>query len=253
LVDPADMGRNGMKPHCALLTMDTGKIKSVSPGVRPDASGEHASARRSDAGAPVARMISAFLLDASSDGSEGGALTENPADSAPRDGIVVNLSRGVLAAEKDLQLARSAMRAADYSHLDPKIAAASNAIVTPGTAVDTTLEAAGFLKTAALLGASPGAQNTDRAGAASAYTASGASPDPRTDLYAHGYPPVPAQPQPIAAEQKTAASAVSQARDVERLAGLAVRPSSPPVATDTQLGKLILGAIALGVVVLVLL
>ncbi|MDB5864096.1 MAG: hypothetical protein JWO70_1902 [Betaproteobacteria bacterium] len=248
------MGRNGMKPHCALLTMDTGKIKSVSPGVRPDASGEHASARRSDAGAPVARMISAFLLDASSDGGEGGALTENPSESAPRDGIVVNLSRGVLAAEKDLQLARSAMRAADYSHLDPKTAAASNAVVTPGAAVDATLETAGFLKTAMLLPvASPGAQNADRAGAAYGSTASGASPDLRPDLYAHGYPPVPAQPQPIAAEQKTAASAVSQARDVERLAGLAVRPSSPPVATDTQLGKLILGAIALGVVVLVLL
>jgi hypothetical protein len=248
LVDPADMGRNGIKLHCALLTMDTGKIKSVSPGVRPDASGEHASARRSDAGAPVARMISAFLLDASSDGSEGGALTENPSESAPRDGIVV------MAAEKDLQLARSAMRAADYSHLDPKTAAASNAVVTPGAAADTTLETAGFLKTAVLLpGASPGAQNADRAGAAYGSTASGASPDLRPDLYAHGYPPVPAQPQRIAAEQKTAASAVSQARDVERLAGLAVRPSSPPVATDTQLGKLILGAIALGVVVLVLL
>jgi hypothetical protein len=46
---------------------------------------------------------------------------------------------------------------------------------------------------------------------------------------------------------------VSQARDAERLAGLTVWPASSAAPTETHLGKLILGAIALGVLVIVLL
>jgi hypothetical protein len=233
--------------------MDAAKIKSVSASVRPDASGEHASARRADPGVAAARMVSAFLLDASSDAGESGALSGDPSAATPRDGIVVNLSRGILAAEKDLQLARSAMRAADYSYLDPKSAAATKAAVAIATAVDAAPEPADAFKTAMLAGASVAAQATDRTAAASSATGSGTSPDLRPDLYPHGQPLIPPNPERLAAEQKTAASAVSQARDAERLAGLTVWRALSAAQTETHLGKLILGAIALGVLVVVLL
>jgi hypothetical protein len=231
--------------------MDAGKIKSVTS--RADASGEHASARRPDAGIAAARMVSAFLLDASSDAAESGALTEGASAAVPRDGIVVNLSRGIVAAEKDLQLARSAMRAADYTYLDPKSAAASRAAVALATALEATREPADVLRSAMLAGASVPAQNAEHAGAAPASTASSTSPDLRPDLYPQGHVVMPANPDRVAAEQKTATSAVSQARDAERLAGLTVRPDTPAAPTETHLGKLILGAIALGVLVIILL
>ncbi|MDB5902822.1 MAG: hypothetical protein JWM26_1700 [Betaproteobacteria bacterium] len=228
--------------------MDAGKIKSVTSSVRADASGEHASARRPDAGIAAARMVSAFLLDASSDAAESGALTEGPS-AVPRDGIVVNLSRGIVAAEKDLQLARSALRASDYSHLDPNSAAALRL----ATALEATREPADVLRSAMLAGASVPAQNAERAGAAPASTASSTSADLRPDLYPQAHLVVPANPERVALEQKTATSAVSQARDAERLAGLTVRPDTHAAPTETHLGKLILGAIALGVLVVILL
>jgi hypothetical protein len=228
--------------------MDAGKIKSVTSSVRADASGEHASARRPDAGIAAARMVSAFLLDASSDAGESGALTEGPS-AVPRDGIVVNLSRGIVAAEKDLQLARSALRASDYSHLDPNSAAALRL----ATALEATREPADVLRSATLGGASVPAQNAERAGAAPASTASSTSADLRPDLYPLGHLVMPANPERVAVEQKTATSAVSQARDAERLAGLTVRPAPIDAPTETHLGKLILGAIALGVLVVILL
>jgi hypothetical protein len=228
--------------------MDAGKIKSVSLSARADASGEHASARRPDAGIAAARMVSAFLLDASSDAGESGALTESPS-AFPRDGIVVNLSRGIVAAEKDLQLARSALRASDYSHLDPNSAAALRL----ATALEATREPADVLRSATLAGASVPAQNAERAGAAPASTASNPSADLRPDLYPQAHLVMPANPERVAVEQKTATSAVSQARDAERLAGLTVRPAPIDAPTETHLGKLILGAIALGVLVVILL
>jgi hypothetical protein len=233
--------------------MDAGKIKSVTSSVRADASGEHASARRPDAGIAAARMVSAFLLDASSDAGESGALTEGPSAAVPRDGIVVNLSRGIVAAEKDLQLARSALRASDYSHLDPSNAAANRAAVALATALEATREPADVLRSAMLAGASVPAPNAERAGAAAASAALSPSPDPRPDLYPHGHLVMPANPDRVAVEQKTAMSAVSQARDAERLAGLTVRPAPIDAPTETHLGKLILGAIALGVLVVILL
>jgi hypothetical protein len=229
--------------------MDAGKIKSVTS--RADASG-HASARRPDTGLAAARVVSAFLLDASSDAGESGALTEGASAAVPRDGIVVNLSRGIVAAEKDLQLARSAMRAADYTYLDPKSAPASRAAIALASAPDAMPGPADVVSSAMLAGGSVAAQNAERAGAAPAATGSNATPDLRPDLYPHGHA-MAVTPNPVAAEQKTAASAVSQARDAERLAGLTVTPAAIATPTETHLGKLILGAIALGVLVVILL
>jgi hypothetical protein len=76
----------------------------------------------------------------------------------------------------------------------------------------------------------------------------------RPDLYPHGLPPAASSSRGIdTATQKAAVSPVTQARDTERLAGLALAPEARLAGTPAQLGKLLIGAAIVGVLILVLL
>jgi hypothetical protein len=236
--------------------MDAGRIKSFTPNVnlRADAGPEQHSSRRSDAG-EIAAKLAPFLLDAAARSAEaiaGADLTaERLPPIAPRSGVVVQLSIPLLTAGKALELARALPNPADYNHLDPRKSAARPDL---GARIEASPERAEPLTSASVLVAAGVSAIERNAAPPSSSSNLPASPDLRPDLQAHLNPAVVMhQNQISAAEQKTAASAVSQARDTERLAGLAVPPEPRVSTTQPHLGKLVIGAIVLAVLVFVLL
>ena len=233
--------------------MDAGRIKSFTPNVNLRADVDQQSPRRSDAGAVAAKLApAALLLDALNrvdDASVPDALAPGHLVPVTRSGVVVNLSLPLLTAKTELQFAR-AIVAADYSHLDPKKTASALSAPRPGATAPA--EPSEPVSSALIVAGASGAQATDRAAPSSPLNST--SPDARPDLHPHAHPLAGLHQQSVAAaEPRVAASAVSQARDTERLAGLAVPPEALAPSTDPHLGKLVLGAIALGVLVLVLL
>jgi hypothetical protein len=228
--------------------MDAGKIRSFNPnvGVRADSGTDTHAGRRSDAGTALQKVAPMLALDALLTSADADLKTEVPAVPSPRNGIVVDLSLPALSAQAALRAARLAAAATDYSHLDPhKLAAARS----PTGAEPDSGE--GFGNASAGAAAST-LQSLDRGVSQPALPQT--SPGVRPDLYPHGLPPAVASTHSIdTAAQKPALSPVSQARDAERLAGLALAPESRFAGTPAQLGKLLIGAVVVGVLILVLL
>jgi hypothetical protein len=82
-----------------------------------------------------------------------------------------------------------------------------------------------------------------------------AGAEPRADVYPQSGQLMAAMQNVnvSSAEQKPAAAAIAQARDAERLAGLALRPEVPVVPPQHKFSKLVLGAVILGALLLMFL
>ena len=227
--------------------MDAGKVRTFIPGVglRADSGTDTHAGRRSDAGTVVPKVAPLVALDA--------LLTSADADlkndvavalQRPPTGVVVNLSLPALSAEAARQLARAVASTTDYTHLDP------HKPLPERSRLDVASEPAEPLKAAAAAVAPP----LDRAVTTPAANTP-TSPDVRPDLHLHGaaLAAQAAHPRIDTPAQKPAVSAVSQARDTERLAGLAA-PSAPAAFTvPPHFGKMLLGAAILGALIVILL
>jgi hypothetical protein len=230
------------------IIMDAGKIRSLIPNVdvRADSGTDTHAGRRSDAGTVVQKVAPMLALDALLTSADADLKTEVAAVPPPRSGIVVDLSLPALTAQAALRAAHLAATAIDYSHLDPHKLAAER------SRTDARPESGEGFGSPASGAAASGLQSLDRGASQGALPLT--SPDVRPDLYPQGLPPAAAPKHwGDTAAQKAAISPMTQARDTERLAGLALAPESRFAGTPAQLSKLLIGAVIVGVLILVLL
>lgn len=206
---------------------------------------------------------------------------------APTAGVIVSLSAGLLARALEMHPAPGALPpllapthpkdpalptgvtpaavapalvAADYNHLKPglmPLPAAQGEVTPPRApgAPNPSREPAEIMRSAMVASAAVMVQTASDSSAQPSLSAAIAGSEPRADVYPQSGQLMAAMQSVSvsAAEQKPAASAIAQARDAERLAGLALRPEVPVVPPQHKFSKLVLGAVILGALLLMFL
>jgi hypothetical protein len=168
-----------------------------------------------------------------------------------RDGVVVNLTTHLLLPGRDGRIPGVPLdpNEPDYSHLKPGTAPPAEKPVVQAVAIQRDIDVE-VRRAAVFFNPERDAQPAKPEAAVHNTSVLAPVPDPRTEPYLLPQQLMGAVQTASAAEQKQAISALAQARDLERLAGLTVKGEPPTPASDSPLGKLILGAIALGVLLL---
>ena len=178
-------------------------------------------------------------------GTDADPKSQFPIVPPTRDGVVVNLSLPALTAAAARQIALSAAGAGDYTHLDPQN-------FMDRRTGDAPVGLAERIRDAAASPVPQSAPTADRAAVQTALPAT--SPDVRPDLYAHGLALAASQTANVnSAAPKLAASAVAQARDTERLAGLAVQLETRAETRTRHFASLLIAAMIVGALILILL
>ena len=235
--------------------MDAGKINSLAPGLRPNVGGSHAGPSQGDA-AFAAKIAAVVVLDDLLQASEGDphagpAIAVVPL--GPRPGVVVNLSTGVVAAELAARLGSASPRPGETMQPNP----ATSTTPAPGHVYSLT-ERLGDSSRALTVASNAGAgvSPEDRQAPGLAPSSGSAAPPAPGEVRNDFYPFMPSSaalsPRPEAVEQRNAvAAAIAQARDSERLAGMHVKSATevevPPPWLSLE--RIVLGALALGVLV----
>jgi hypothetical protein len=224
--------------------MDAARIRSFAPAVDTRAAtGTDTQAGRSDADIVVSKVAPLLALDSMLTQADSALGTEVPAGAHPSGSVVVDLTLPVVSAEAARRLARALADAPDYNHLDPHKPHPERTLADAAQALADELEAANVQRAAPLVA---------HAGHDHVFSAA-TSPGARPDLHPHGVPqPAHAAARLTGSGQKHELSAVAQARDSERLAGLAIA-AERYAGTPAQLGRLALGAAMLGALIVVLL
>jgi hypothetical protein len=244
--------------------MDAGKINSLIHSLRTSEGGAHAGPSQGDA-AFAAKMAAAALLDGVLQATESeptagpGIPPQLPL--APRNGVVVNLSTGVVAAEMAARLGTALPRQPDHaqtkpepSHNPPDTARASASA--PARVYSLTERLGESLRASVVTSgaAATSASDDPRAPTGVSPALAAYQAEPRQDLYPFLPPPMATVNRVDGADTRsTAAAAIEQARESERLAGLNAKAETREEGRPLRLDRLVLAALALGVLVVLFL
>lgn len=237
--------------------MDAGKISSLIHNLRPgdrDA-GSRGAPTQGDA-AFAARVAAAVLVDSllhTGDAEQpSDPLATPPAPLPLRNGIVVNLSTAVVAAEAASRPGSALPREANREHSKPEAMPAP----APAQVYSLTERLIETGRSGALTsGAAPSSTLEDRRGLNTPAAPLAISPpETRADFL----PFLPQQPMLVSRTDEhqsraAAPTALDQARASERLAGLNTRGDTPAVPGRLRLDHLVIGAIVLGLALVLLL
>lgn len=221
--------------------MDAARIRSLAPAVDTRAAtGTDTQAGRSDADIVVQKVAPLLALDTLLGRTDGGLGSEAAPDARAASSVVVNLMLPVVTADAARKLANALANAPDYSHLDPHKPHPEHTQAAAAQALADELEALNGSSNPAV----PRAPHE---------LAGTTSPAMRSDLH----PLVLAHAQHASGHiglpmQRSELSAVNQARDSERLAGLN-RAAERYAGTPARLSTLALAAAFLGFVIVVVL
>lgn len=224
------------------VIMDAARIRSFVPAVDTRAAtGTDTQAGRSDADIVVQKVAPLLALHSLLGRTDSGLGSEAPHGPPPPSSVVVDLMLPVVTAEAARKLAVALANAPDYSHLDPHKPHPEQTSAAAAQALADELEALTLPPAAA-----PRAPHEATASNAT-------SPGARPDLHPHGVQ----QGHPLGVrdhfrEMKPATSALAQARESERLAGL-TRTAERYAGTPARLSTLALAAAFLGFVIVVVL
>jgi hypothetical protein len=235
--------------------MDAGKIMSTLPNLRPGDGGGRGASAQGDA-AFAARVAAAVLLDsvlhAADSEPNADPLAAPPGPVPPRSGVVVNLSAAVLAAEAASRVATALPHTASRTH--PNAEPATSPAPAQVYSVTERLLESGRTGLAAIA-PSPVPPGEDRRSANTAtpsIIALAPQIQTRTDVPAFVPPPSTATSR-IEEHRSTAAAAIEQARDSERLAGLNARGETQVSSRRLRFEHVVIGAIVLGLALVLLL
>ena len=222
--------------------MDAARIRSFVPAVDTRAAtGTDTQAGRTDADIVVAKVARLLALDSMLTHADTARGSGVPAGPRPPGDVVVDLTLPVVTAEAARQLARALADQPDYNHLDPHKPHPERTLAAAAQALADELEAAN----------PPSAASTTPRAAHEHAPSAATSPGARPDLHPHGVPQAAHPSARIAASgQKQEVSALAQARESQRLAGLTVA-AERYAGTPAKLSTLALAAALLGAVIVV--
>lgn len=237
--------------------MDAGKINSLIPNLRSGDGGARSGNAQSDA-AFAAKIAAAVVLDDLLKVTEGeapaSAIPLVAVPSAPRSGVVVNLSSGVVAAEMAARAGHPLSRPNEHSTAKSENAAPANP---PGSArvyVLTERLGESLRGNAETFAPTPAMVANDRRAIDPPIAISTPQIVPRADILALVAPAgVPMNRLELPEQRSSVAAAIEQARDSERLAGLNSKREAPVMPRWVRLDRLVLAAIVLGLALVILL
>jgi hypothetical protein len=238
--------------------MDAGKINNLIHSLRPGEGGARTGTPQGDA-AFAAKIAAAAVLDdllhATENDPQGGVVTPAVA-LTPRTGIVVNLSTGVVAAEMASRLASVVSRSPDAERVNAATVASPVPLPAPAQIYSLT-ERLGETSRASVFTSgskSPPAAEDRRASDVLAASTTAPQAEVRADVFPLLPPPgMPMNRLEIAEQRSSAATAIEQARDSERLAGLNAKGETPIYPRWLRFDRLVLAAIVLGLALVILL